>query len=171
MGLECIYRKQGNIIFVWLFWNSTSITYWHIEWSPWMCPGHVCIVGHLWGLRIWEDLGSEIEMCNTGCLHIQTWLQCSLIYAGYNVCMVVVGGQAPGGRLSISNHHIGSAVVWCGSCFAMERLTAAYTCTNLMLTNSLIMNLDLVTIRHFNIFRPSSETFKNLKTYKFVTDF
>ena len=150
-----------NIVTLWM---NTLIVSWACvySWEPMEDSGfglHWCLTT----VVLLVPFGSKIEMCNTGCLHIQTWLQCFLFVWLLCDIMVVVCGQALGGRLSISNHHTGSTVVRCGSCFAMERLTAAYACTNLMLPTSLSMNLHLVTIRHFNIFRPSSETFKTFK--------
>ena len=105
----------------------------------------MCIVGNLWGTR---DLGFTDASPQWFCwCHLALKLKCAILAVfkfkhdlGFiDLCwllcviMVVVGDQAQGGRLSISNHHTGSTVVWCGSCFAMERLTAACVCTNLML--------------------------------------
>ena len=116
--------------------------------SPqWFCWCHLALTLKCAILAVFifkHDLGF-FDLC---------WLPC--------IIMVVVGDQTLGGRLYISNHHTGSTVVWCGSCFAMERLMAAfarYACSILMLPTSLSTNLHLVTIRHFKIFRPSSETF------------
>ena len=170
MGLECIYKKEGNVIFVWLFWNSKSITYIVTPWMITLVVSWVCVYS-------WEPMGFTDASPLWSCwCHLALKLKCAILAVfifkhdlGFlDLCwmlcviMVVVDDQAPGGRLSISNHHTGSTDVWCGSCFAMERLTAAYARTNLMLPTSLSMNLHHVTIRQFNIFRPSSVTFRNL---------
>ena len=133
----------------------------------------------------WEPMGftdaSPQWFC---CCHLALTLKCAILtvfifkhdLGFFDLCwllciiMVVVGDQALGGRLYINSHHTGSTVVCCGSCFAMERLMAAYAryaCSILMLPTSLSTNLHLVIIRHFKIFRPSSETFK---TYNFVAN-
>ena len=177
-----LHTENKGILFLYDFFNLLI----HSIVTPWMmpclCPGHVCIVGNLWGTR---DLGFTDASPQSFCwCHLALKLKCAILAVfkfkhdlGFiDLCwllcviMVVVGDQALGGRLYISNYHTGSTVVWCGSCFAMERLTAACVCTNLMLLTSLSMNLHLVTIRHINIFRSSSEMFKTFKPRNFMVN-
>ena len=124
-----------------------------------------------WGLTtmiLLVPFGPEIEMCNTDCLHIQTWLR---VHWFLPAALCHHGGcRWPGTRWTSVHQQLPYWLHRCGSCFAMERLTAACVCTNLMLLHSLSMNLHLVIIRHINIFRPSSEMFKTFKTHNFVAN-
>ena len=89
-----IQKIREYFNFLWLFlrlqihnivtsWLITLIVSWTCVYSrePMEDSGfglHWCLTT----MVLLVPFGSEIEMCNIGCLHIQTWLQCSLICAG-----------------------------------------------------------------------------------------
>ena len=115
-------------------------------------------------------IGPEIEMCNTGCLQIQTWLR---VHWFVMAALRHHGGCWWPGTRWTSVHQ--QPPYWLHRCmvwvmFSYGDINAACVCTNLMLLTSLSMNLHLVTIRHINIFRSSSEMFKTFKTHNFVAN-